>query len=472
MPIPKITLSLKDGGLGITPKLASSVILFIGVSSAGTANTIASYSSSSKLIADYGNGPLVEAAAHCLDVAGGPVRVCRVTASTAAAAGAVTRTGTGPDPGVGLSGTPLDAYEVWVKIITGGTVGTATYQLSLDGGDNWSPVYASAASVTTFATATGLTVTFAAGTYVSGDIYKSTCTAPAYSSSDLNTALDAAIATQLSYSLIHIVGSVTAANDTDKITAFNALAAAVSTKLTSAANAYKYRRAIMELPSVADGSLTASATFNALNLPRIIPVAGDVEVISSVSARSYRRHAGWSFTARLAAIPIHEHPGFVGRGGLEGIVSLYRDEAQTPGLDDVRVSTLRTHAEYPGYYVTRGYSLAPLGSDFSSVQNCRVIDAFCSVLYKAMLPSLNKDLRINPNGTMDERDVVDIENTVRVQLEEAIIAKGHASFVNVTIDRTTNLLSSSTIPVEAICVPKGYSEAIQLTVGFANPFLA
>ncbi|MBM6707111.1 hypothetical protein H6A68_08715, partial [Bifidobacterium pullorum subsp. saeculare] len=84
------------------------------------------------------------------------------------------------------TGTPRDAYSVIGKIILGGAVATATFQISFDGGVTYSQTYATAATVAAFAASTGLTLTFAAGTYVAGDTYTFATVAPTYSSADLN----------------------------------------------------------------------------------------------------------------------------------------------------------------------------------------------------------------------------------------------------------------------------------------------
>lgn len=191
MSLPSVSLTALDGALGLTPPAANGLQVKVGVCSSGTANTLYRFNDPKKLVDTLGTGPVVEAAAHLLNVAGGIVYVCKADTDVAGSQGSWTRTGTGPSPGCASTGTPLDGYEVIVLIVRGGTRGTATFKVSFDGGDTYSPEYATAASITAFASDTGLTLTFATGTYVAGDTYTSTSTAPGFTTTSLGDALDA-----------------------------------------------------------------------------------------------------------------------------------------------------------------------------------------------------------------------------------------------------------------------------------------
>ena len=200
-------------------------------------------------------GPLLEDVAFHLATAGGPVLAMPVTPSNAGTIGSVTLTGTGVTPGASATGTPRDKYDVVVKIIAGGAVATASFQVSFDGGVTFSPTTATAASITTYVASTGLTLTFAAGTYVANDLYKFSTVAPTYSSSDLNTAIDALLADARDVAFIHVVGTTGGADDAAKITSFVALCTAVATKMATAETAKRWEFAIMEAPEITEGRL-------------------------------------------------------------------------------------------------------------------------------------------------------------------------------------------------------------------------
>ena len=111
---------------------------------------------------------------------GMPVAVSDRLPITGSSMGSVTSSGTSP-PTVTLSGTPLGAFQLQIDIQVGGTLGTATFKFSTDGGNTWSATIATGASVALTDTATdslvgvngatGITAAFAAGTYNADNLY-------------------------------------------------------------------------------------------------------------------------------------------------------------------------------------------------------------------------------------------------------------------------------------------------------------
>jgi hypothetical protein len=192
--IPDVSVTISDGAQGLTPSSSEQVHSIIGACAEGTPNTLYSYSDIPTLVANHKAGPAVEAAAHSLMVAGGPVYLVPVTQSTPGAPGSVTKTGTGPTvtaptksavteagtapPDVTLSGTPTKFIDLVVEITTGGARGTAIFRYSLDGGDTWAEE-----GVTTAATYlmpnTGVTLNFATGTdYTDDNVYTAVTCVP------------------------------------------------------------------------------------------------------------------------------------------------------------------------------------------------------------------------------------------------------------------------------------------------------
>lgn len=472
MPLPNITETIQDFALGLGADPNATITALIGTSSTGTANTIYSFSEVKALKDTLGTGPLVEAAAAKLEKSKSPVLCVPVTASTAGSSTSVTLTGTGPNPGVTVSsGTPRDAYQVRVKIVVGGTVGTATFSYSLDGGDNYSPTKTSAS--TYVLEDTGLTLGFTAGTYVAGDLYSFDCTAPTYSSADLNTALDNLIADPRTWRHVQIVGTVGGANDNTKVTNLVALATAVGTKLDAAQTAHRFSYAILEIPDVTDAAISSvSNGIPGFAHSRVALTGGFCEMISHISGRAYKRPMGWAIAARIAAVSLSEDPGYVGRGALSGIVSLYRNEEAIPLLHDLRIMTLRTVSGIQGFYVTQGRMMAATGSDFSLLVNRQVMDLACRIARQALLPYVNGKVRVDvTTGFILEAEALGIEAVVGGQLRSALIPNNHALAVYVTIKRDNNILSTGQLITNVRLVTNTIASSIDLTLGFLNPAL-
>ena len=83
---------------------------------------------------------------------------------------------------------------------------------------------------------------------------------------------------------------------------------------------------------------------------------------SQVSSRQTTRSLGTPYAARLASIPVQEHPGKGARGPLPGIVSMSRDERSTPRRRRGAVHhNARTFPRRHGYYLTNGRTFRCVG---------------------------------------------------------------------------------------------------------------
>ena len=83
-------------------------------------------------------------------------------------------------PAVTLSGRPtLGSYEITIQITTGGALGTAVFQWSLDGGLTWTSGILTPVGTTFVLGATGLTATFATtGPYTADNTYEASTPVP------------------------------------------------------------------------------------------------------------------------------------------------------------------------------------------------------------------------------------------------------------------------------------------------------
>lgn len=463
MALPEVSQEVIDGALGLAPDNIDGISAKLGVSSLGTPNTLYSFSRPQDVVTTLGDGPLVESATHHLQVAGGPVLCMPITAGTAGSNSVVTQNGGGPV--VTLTGTPLDAFEGIVKIISGGVVGTSTFQFSLDGGDTFSPVISTAA--TFLMPRSGVTLNFAAGTYIVGTTYTFTCTAPYFTTTNLNTAMTALLALPNEWVFVHVVGKGTAAADTA------AMAAALEVHMQAAAVNFRYVQGLIEAADDTDPNLTSA--FASVSAPLVSVGAGYGEMISSVSGRIYKRPWSWGVAARAskvakkATVGIATHLGRVRDAGIPGYTRLYRDEYATQALDAQRFTTARTIIGQPGFFITRGRMMAPNGSDFMFWHDRMVMNKACRVTRFVMVQELNESVRTNANGTIDEKDAQRIENTVTRALFDAMVSTQNVVRATATVDRTINVSSTGRIQVDVRVRRRGYLEDIRVTLGFEAP---
>jgi uncharacterized protein DUF2586 len=466
MPNPEVNVTVSDGALGQSEN-SDEVSCKVGTCSAGAFNTLFSFSRPEAVRSTLGQGGLVEALCDTLDAGGGTVVAMRINGSVAGSNSAVVRTGTSPDPGMTLTGTPFDAYQGTAKITKGGTLGVFEFQISFDGGDTYSDVILSAASITTFAATTGLTLAFAAGTYVLNDTYTFTSTAPYFNTTDLNTTFAALLANPTEWGFVHVVGRGANAADTAGIVA------AVQSQLATAATNFRFVRGIVEASDDTDANLISGLA--ATSAIRVNLAAGFSEMQSKVSGRVYKRSAGTPVATRahkvgrLARVRIARHLGCIKDGALDNVASLYRDEDATPALDPQRMTTLRSIKGKQGKFITRGRLMAPSGSDYKFWHTGRVIDKACRLGRLKLLDFLNDTVLTKSNGTIVEREALRIEKQVDAVLRDQMVNFGEVTEVTVRIDRTVNIQVTQSLLIDIRVRQLGYMENIDLTVGLEIP---
>jgi hypothetical protein len=476
---PSVTITELDGALGVLPPSAGALFALVGVSSIGTVDQPATYARVKDVVAAFGVGPLVEAAAHYIERYGRPVVLVRAASAVDGAYGTLDDDGvTGTSVVTTTAATqPLDDYEVLVRIVTGGTIGAAgiTYRYSLDGGRTMSPVQALGTATTLAVAGTGVSFSLAAGTLAAGNEWSVRTSAPNWDATTIADALDALRDSAVTWELAHVVGALAA-------TTFDA----IDPKFTGMAAVGKYRAWIgsFRMPNEGESEasyLTAfSAAFGSKASVHGMVCAGAAQITSSVSGRAYRRPAVFAIAAREASVSQEINTADVNLGALPGVSvrdsignPLHHDESVTPGLDDARACVLRTWDGVQGVYVNRPRLLSAEGSDYQLLPHRRVLNIAHDVLRGFFLRRLNKPVRVDATtGFILEADALEIEAGARAVLRAALLAKPKASAIQFALSRTDNLLSTKTMTGSARVVPLAYPETITLDVGFINPALA
>lgn len=467
MALPDTKETVQDGNLNFATGDSDNTFACIGPCSGGSTGVVYQFNAPDDVSATLGTGPAVESMAAILEAAGGTFLFSK-PATSADSAPTVTQAAGSP-PAVGTTGVPLDAYEGQVKITKAGTLGVSTFSYTLDNGDTWSPDIATAA--TYLIPNSGITLTFAAGTYVLADVYTFSSKGPQMSIAQFNTALDVLTADPRDWSILHQVGIPYDTTDTLKIAAAVAMAANIQTKLEAAFLAHLPARAIIDGPDVANDA-TADALYvsgvASTAAARVVLVADFGEIRSPISSRVYKRPAAWPVVARAMKAPISEDLAYVAEGKLmSSLTSIRRDEAARQALNTARITTLRTFRKKPGFYITKPKTLAAAGSDYELLQHGRIIDKACRIVRDVMLPRLNGKVRTNKDGTIHEIDARVIEQALETALKRDMVPD-HVVSVLAVINRTDNILSTKKMRVKVSALPYAYPEQIEETLGFAT----
>ncbi len=470
MTLPDVTLQINDGALGILPGASPLVPCIIGTCTLGVTSTVYSFGDPTTAFNTLGYGPLTEAVCRSLGIAGGSVIAIPANPSVAGTSSAVTHSGTGTSVQTVTVATANDSYSIQFNIVAGAaslSALTATFQYSLDGGQTFSVLYAVPVSGLFVIPNTGLTVTWAAGTFVAGDTYAFTCTAPGYSTTDLATAITAALASPLTYGFIHAVGQIGA-----NAAATAAAVAAIDTQMSTAQSAYRYIWTLIEIATDTDANILAA--FLSVSSLRTSAWASTATVASAINGKLLNRSSGWCAAERAAAVNPGIDLGRVLDGSLKGVSAITRDERVTPGLDSARIGTLRTIIGKNGYWITQPRMLAPLGSDYYLIQYRRIMDVACAVVHQALAQFINDTVLVDPStGYIDNRYASNIEAYANSALNNALSFNNPPDVAAATavVNRAVNIISTGTIPVTVRITPNGYAKAITVNIGFVNPAL-
>lgn len=477
--IPSVSQTIQDPGLGVVGAVSLTPVV-VGYSSTGTANSYKQYTSINSLVSERGEGPAVEAAALLLNVTGGPVGFVTLSTSVASTIGTVTQTGA--DTLIVVSGTPTNDFDVKVEILTGGALGTATFRYSLDnytGAEEAERTYSGAITVPAggayVMANTGLTLTFA-GTQTAGNVQSFVAECPAFNTTDLNTGLDAVDATPLDW---RFVVAITSLGNGDPTTGAG-LAAALQAKLAGFATAGKYRAGMI---AACRDDADPLADFAAVVADRCLIDYGTARYVSAkpfvgfgfpqmVGTIAYAmRAAGSVISCDLKRVPGN---GVTNGGPIPNVVKLFKDErTNASGVDDIKLSTLRTYAGKPGFFITQGRIKSADGSDFTIWPLRIIMDVACETTHDAQTLFIGRGVRTNSDGTIDERDALRLEAEVQSKLDSVLTSPrsaegtaGHVSAVRYSIDRTNNINTTSTVISETAIRPLGYIDYITETLGF------
>ena len=417
--------------------------------------------------------------------------------------------------GTGASGSslksPIDTYYVQVNVVTGGTIGTGpvNIQVSLDAGRNFGPVIALGTANSYAIPGAGITIKFAAGTLLTGDLFRFSTTEPTWNTAGIQAAINSFAAS--AYGIIgvgstHIVGVTNGANATT-----------IQGYLDTVANNYVFTRTFMTARDVtapvawggageteAAWMTSIQTDFSATQARRICCGAAHWNMPtgfpnpSATGAPSLRRPIAWAAAARYVTVPPQRHIGRVRDGSVSQIVVnptsdpqdgfIYHDERNTPGLDYLiaqtgssRLMTSMTRTGAPGVYITNPLTLAPLGSDFFLMPLGTVMDLFASIVHQVGQLSIDDDVRLNTNGTIFDNDARNIEaaiaGAVNSQLFAAKMISGPVSAgpssqpngAAIIVDRTTNVKATNNVAISGQILSRGYVLSMTVNLSFQNP---
>lgn len=509
--IPTVSIIVADNGASAALTVPqSSVQLKVGCAIGGTVNQAFATGNPASLQTQYIGGPLVESAG--LVCQAGNIAVCVscpiATKGTATAVQATVPGGSTSAITVTVDGTygPWDRFFVWLKCLTGGTIGTSgiIIQTSLDAGRNWgtpialgtaTSLYLGNGTLTTQVIGgTGVQLNFGAGTLVAADFWKFSTSAPSPNAAGIVAALAAFAASQYGVAgvgSIHLIDDVMHGGSTDTDTV------SIQNQLQSMVSLYEFQRAIVHVrdalvPTVWGGSGETEATWIAalqvaesgITAPRVITCGGDYNTPSCFNnpaggLPAYRRNEGWSLAVRRTQIMPQRRAGRVKDGPLANILVnpatdpsdgfIYHDERVTPGLNTARIASCMTWPKKgAGFFQCQEPLLCAPGSQFVELAIGNVLDIACDIAYAAGVEEVSDDLTVQANGTLDPVTLNTFQGDIQNALNEGLIQTPLVSNVTAVVSATQNVLSTGIVPIVVTVTPKAYANSISETINLSQ----
>lgn len=471
MGVQKVEFELLDGQLGGIPVSSASQVCYVGSCSAAIATNTLVPIGDKNALETLGFGPVAECCAHNLAIAGGPSFAVKA-AQTAGTATAPSLDGS--NPLMTITGSPVDAQELQVRILTGGAIGVATFQYTLDGWRTESNPRFVAASFPV--PGTGLTLGFPVGTYVANKVYVFTVTAPTHTLQNIVDATQAAINDMQNFGLLYVCGSTGGIDDAAKATNCATLVAALNAVAEAAFVVGKKNiRITVEAPDVADAALIQA--FQSVIADRCSLIRIPAEVTSDLVPRVAKTEGGRIVVARLPRLPLGKDPSQAKKEGMwsgalpSQIRKLLRNESSTPGLDGARIVTATTYPGKTGFYVTNYPLLSEQpGSDFKWLQHGLIVDVLVNGIRSALVDWLSRDLDVRNDGSggLDEGQASVIDLDINKAAKRAV---GRAVVdLQFRVSRTTDVENEG-LEGDLSLLRKAYPKNIKVRVGYTKQII-
>ena len=419
MGVPAVSVKKQDFATGVARPSNVGVLAILASAAGGTLNQPAGFASDAAAVTAFTAGVLPELASYCLQIGGNPVLLQRIGASISGNYGQVATSGTGTATAT-TDGSlfPFDEYNfVLLTFQQGGTVGVTgmTYRLSFDGGLTDGGLQALGTATSIADTVKGVKVNLSGGTIANGQTFAFYTSRPMPNAADVATALTALAKTRIPWEGVLVDSESGTASAPD-------LVGQLDTWLAGLEAVGSFHFALVNtrhknLPNTPPGPginpflvatnpgeteaayVTAMQTLTQNDASIRVCVGADAaDYVSSLTGITQPRPVAMFLAARAMLIPIGEDPAYVGRGNVV-VASIadangnpkWHDEDLSPGLDALRLVTLRSFAPGgpQGVYITNANVISPSGSDYVWLQHVRLANAASSIAWGILVGQLS-----------------------------------------------------------------------------------
>lgn len=462
-------LTLIEQLSAVVPTSGNTVVLF-GCSTVGTAAVPIAIDPSTSVSTVLGHGPLARLATKMQRVAKRRCYAVPVTQTVAATLSAVTETPAGTGPSVTLTGTAVDTGEWAVKITLAGAVGTAKFRITRDRnnprGATYGPELETAA--TYVIPDTGITVEFAAGTYVVDTLYTFESVQPGFSNADLGVAIQALLDdSTIAFQVIHVdAGHLVEAAD------IATLATALSAEISAAAALKKDFTVLLGGAATETDSDMKAAFPSSFVDSSIVVCARGAWTTGDAGEGSPKRSQSWLAAARAAKGRLSSDLGNHQDGPIEECAALTVDEYSAAiKLRDSRFTVLESSPGESGFFFARGLTMAAPTSQYFKHWNLRRVFILAATAARAaMALHVNADFFTKATGVLTDAEAKALDLYYTKALRQVLLdpSPAHASGCSGSVSRTNVIATTETLEVRFEVRFKGQAVSVAGTIGAAG----
>lgn len=463
--ISEVTANIQDNNTGASGDVGTGRHAKIGICGSGVKAVvqIRSTMDADAIKAKVGSSPMADACMDSVENGSSLIYCIPVEATTKAAIGAVTKDvkGTGT---IEVSGEPHNGYNVVILIDADGGFNEGTYTVSLNGGRSFQETRTIPLAGTEEIEGTGITLTFKEGAskFKAGDKFSFKVTPPAMSNGDVLKAVDALRNFSENIEFVHIVGETS-----PELWASLELKGQLLER-----DSKKPLLFLVEQRMPEDGEELEEYVEDIKNDAKDI----GRHVVAVQTCGKYMRMDGSVQKINIAGIIA----GMISRAAESTSIAYVREfpissrkltelypagiEEYMETLDEGRYIALRKHTGKDDWYVISANTTAKASSDFSFIENCRVMYRAVREVCKIATELQNMDY----DGENREVELKAVQEELQVPVDdmknEKVISDGSVTILMDEIDDRTGLM-----PVKVELVRRGYIRSISLTFTAVNP---
>lgn len=463
-----VNIIITDGQMGAGATVGEGVHLKIGASPIVSEELIAIRGTydAKRIKQLLGLSPLADACMDSVANGAGLIYCMPVKPSTAGSVDIVKHTGAGTGT-VAIVGTPNNTYDVVINVTETGGLNEAAITYSLNAGVTVSDEITIPLNGSYILPDTGISLTFTEGvqkatSFIDGDTYTFTATAPQLTNADILTAIGKIKNLKETFEFVHIVGETVAATWAAVSTAQNTLVTTDKIPMMFILEAYK-PNAEEGTQAYIDGLIKARKTVYNYDLQVVTARANYVRMdgttrninLAGVICGLYARAKVQQSIGRTSEFPLSEDK--VLKLMPEGI------DEHIQYLDEAGYLTLRKYVGLDGYYVTNARMMCPEGSDYKYAEHTRVKNKLMRKIRKEALMQLHTEI-----------DLADVDGSLQVltkfletPIEDLVKAKEISSGRIMLADgqNADSIIESEKVSVKAKFTPKGYAREFEIDLG-------